>query len=129
MTVLANSLTEQEIADKLRDSLKGAAADAKLLASLPAQGPTYMRLRDRLGEAETACRMMAYWREDTRWLAMGLKMEEAHQRCRGWIVSHRARPIFLMFAEKLQDMTQMVSVMETRKTGRAGLIMPGDTVH
>ena len=123
------NLSETEIKDQLYTSLLGAADDAKLLGILPAQGPTYARLRERLKVAETCCRQMGAYREDARWFGMGLKLEEAHQRTLRWVTGHSPRSIFWLLSEKLGEMARTVKQLETRKTRRVGMILPGYTVH
>lgn len=122
-------ILEQEIKDRLRSSLKEAASDARLLGILPMQGPTYERLRENMLLAETCCRQLGQYREDARWFLMSGKMEHAKELTRRWIVGHQARNLFPLLAEKLDEMARVVGLLETRKTERVGIIMPGDTVH
>ena len=122
-------LSEVEIRDQLYTSLLGAADDARLLGILPAQGPTYTRLRDRLKVAETCCRQMGMYREDSRWFNMGLIVEEAHQRTLRWVTTHVQRNMFGLLSAKLTEMANHVRQLETRRTGRTGMILPGHTVH
>ena len=117
-------LTEREIIDCLRTNLRGAADDCEALVRLPAQGPTFMRLRDRLKLVEGACRQMTYWREDTRWLPVGMMMEAVHQKSRQWIVGHQPRKLFGMLAERLRMLHAAAEMLETRATGRSGAILP-----
>ena len=120
---------EAEIKDRLRQSLKEAASDARLLGILPMQGPTYERMRENFLLAETCCRQLGQNREDARWFIMSGKMERAKEMTRRWIVTHQERNLFPMLAEKLDEMARVVGLLETRKTGRVGIIMPGDAVH
>ena len=116
--------TEAEILSCLRDNLRGAAEDCDLLAKLPAQGPTFVRMRKRLKTVENACRQMAHWREDTRWLPIGVMMEGAHQRSRHWIADHYPRPLFLKLAANLRMLQKVAEDLETKATGRTGTILP-----
>lgn len=122
-------ISEVEIKDRLRQSLKEAASDARLLGILPMQGPTYEKMRENFALAETCCRQLGHYREDARWFQQALVMERAKEMTRRWITTHQKRNLFPMLAEKLEEMARVVGLLETRKTGRVGIIMPGDTVH
>ena len=124
-------ILEQEIKDRLKTALREAADDAVLLGLLPMQGPTYDRMRGKLAVAETCCRQMGMWREDARWFGMGIKMEQCHQMTRRWIVGHQPRKMFSLLAEKLREMERSVTMLETRATGRRGIILPehAGTLH
>lgn len=118
------ALTEVEILDQMRTQCRKAIEDAENLAKLPAQGPTYVRLREELKLIEGCCRQAAYWREDARWLPIGLKMEEAHQRARVWVTRHYARKMFLMLANNLRALERKIDNLQHHATGRRGTILP-----
>jgi hypothetical protein len=122
-------LTEREILSCLRENAKGAADDCILLAKLPAQGPTYKRMRERLKLVEGCCRQMAYWREDGRWLPLGLQVEECHQRTGTWLRMHYPRKLFLKLAENMRTIEKVAEGLETRATGVSGMILPKPLPH
>lgn len=117
-------LIEIEVKDCWRTNMLGAADDAKLLAILPAQGPTYARLRERLRLAEGACRQMAAFRGDARWLPMAFMLNDICQRARAWIVAHFAREVFLTLERELRKCVAIADTVENKKTGISGLILP-----
>lgn len=119
-----NVLLEHEIKAMWRTSMLGAADDAKILAVVPAQGPAFVRMRERLALAEGACRQMAHWREDARWLYLAPQMERLHQMARVMIVSHFARPLFLKLEELLRKLVADADALENKSTGKAGMILP-----
>lgn len=119
-----SDLTEVEILDCLRTNLRAAIQHCEDLANLPAQGPTYIQFRKELKLIEGSCRQIAHWREDSRWLQLGLIMEEAHQRAGKWIRKHHPRPLFLKLAENLRAMIMACHNLETMKTGKRGPILP-----
>ena len=80
-----SDLTEIEILDRMRSSLREAIQCANILASSPRKGPTYNKLREHLGLVEGCCRQMSAWREDTRWLPIGRLMAECHQKAGNWL--------------------------------------------
>jgi hypothetical protein len=122
--LMGNTTPEQEIVSCLKENLKGAADDCDMLVRLPAQGPTFVRLRERLKTVENCCRQVAHWREDTRWLPVGIMMEMVHQKSREWIVGHMPRPLFRKLGENLRMLEKAAEGLETRATGRMGMILP-----
>ena len=130
-------LTEREIFDCLETNFRLAAEHCEDLAKLPRKGPTYKKLIEELKLIEGACRQASVWREDTRWLHLGLMMEEAHKRAGDWLrgvaqpsggrrmipegVRH---PLFMKLAENLR--AGLARAQETRHaaTGRIGMILP-----
>lgn len=122
---MGNTLTEREIIDCLKENLKGAADDCELLCVRPAQGPTFVRMRERLKLVEGACRQMCFWRDgDTRWLPVGMMMEAVHQKSRDWIVKHAPRIVYLKLGENLRMLQAAAEALETQATGRIGMILP-----
>ena len=102
----------------------GAADDASLLMVLPAQGPTYVRMRKRLALAEGACRQLGHWREDSRWFYLAPRLEALHQMTRIMIASHYPRPLFQKLAETLRKLVRDADILENAATGRTGQILP-----
>ena len=124
-----SDLTEVEILDCLKSNLKSATQKCKLLSHTPYRGVTYHELRKELKLIEGACRQMAYWREDTRWLQIGLLMEECHRRSGNWLrnfikPSPVSKQLFLKLAENLCSVYVACSNLETKATGERGLILP-----
>jgi hypothetical protein len=121
-----SELTEREIFDCLRTNLRSAAADCDLIARQPISGPIFDRMRKSLKLVEGACRQAAYWREDARWLPLGVKMEEVHQRARTWL--HRptvsSKKLFALLGDVLRKLLRDVDNLEFMATGRTGLILP-----
>ena len=119
-------LSEREIFDQMLMSLRGAIDDCVEIASQPRSGPQFERLRAKLKLVEGCCRQAAAWREDTRWLPIGITVEQAHQRARGWL--HRptvaSKKLFLMLADNLRLLEKAVVGLQTKATGRKGIILP-----
>lgn len=131
------NLTETEIFDCLSDNFRLAAEDCDKLARLPRKGPTYSDLRTRLELLEGACRQAAAWREDARWLRIGLFMAETHKRAGGWLRGIKAgpgprvkiapghmHPLFVKLAENLRAMQARADELRTKATGKVGAILP-----
>ena len=119
-----SDLTEVEIFDCVKTHLRAAAEHCLDLARKPLQGPSYVKLREELKLVEGACRQAGHWREDSRWFAIGLQMEEAHRRCGFWLRGKHPRPLFAKLAEALVDAYNLVELLRTAKTGRRGMILP-----
>ncbi len=130
-------LTEAEIFDCLETNFRLAAEHCEDLAKLPRKGPTYKKLCDELKLIEGACRQAAVWREDSRWLRLGLMMEEAHKRAGDWLrgiaqpgggripIAEGVRhPLFMKLAENLR--AGLIRAQETRHnaTHTRGIILP-----
>ncbi len=131
------ALTECEIFDCLAENLRLAAQDCELLATEPMKGFIYDRFRKELRLVEGACRQASAWREDTRWLPIGLQMAECHKRAGEWLRGvmqpdgHRVpvafgqkHPLFLKLAEVLRLLHTQVENLRTQKTARSGMILP-----
>jgi hypothetical protein len=122
-----SDLTEAEIWACLKSNLKDAATHCEMLATVPKQSPIYSALRQELKLVEGACRQMAHWREDCRWLPVGICMEEAHQRIGNWIRMHNPRPYFRALAQNLRMAHAACESLATAATGRKGAILPANT--
>ena len=133
-----SALTESEIFDCMAENLRLAAQDCELLATSPAKGFIYDRYRKELKLVEGACRQASAWREDARWLPIGLQMAECHKRAGEWLRGvvqpdgHRApipfgqkHPLFLRLSEVLRMLLAQVEALRTQATGRSGMILPG----
>lgn len=132
------ALTEQEIFDCIADNAKLAAEHCDRLARDPAprRGDTYHQLRTELKLIEGACRQASVWRQDTRWLPIGLMMEEAHKRAGDWLRGAKQDGVliklaerhhfqcFTKLAENLRGLAVQMEALRTRATGRSGMILP-----
>src|SRR5258708_1037730 len=85
------NLTENEILDCLIPNYREAAEHCGLLAKLPAQGTTYVKLRENLKLLEGAARQMLMWRQDGRWLKVANDCARCHQICGDWLRGHAPR--------------------------------------
>lgn len=132
------NLTESDIFSCLSENFRLAAEDCEHLARSPRRGPTYAALRDKLELLEGACRQASVWRQDTRWLQIGLAMAEAHKRAGEWlrgikiagvpgrvkVAEGHMHPLFLKLAENLRLAHKRAEETRTKKTGRVGMILP-----
>lgn len=116
-------LTEREILSQLKESLR-LAAEAAYHLSQGARGSQYLTLRRNLKLAEGCCRQMAGWREDTRWLPFGLKLAQAQQMCGRWLREKQPAWRFKGLAEILAHAVVNAMELETKKTGKRGIILP-----
>lgn len=131
-------LTEQEIFDCIGTNAKLAAEHCELLAREKRKGTNYDLLRKELKLIEGACRQAAYFRQDARWLPIGLMMEEAHSRAGEWLRGVRdpitrnrkkipegtLHPLFMKLAENLRALHRQMEDLRTKATGRVGMILP-----
>jgi len=132
------ALTESEIFDCLSTNFRLAAEDCEKLARSPRRGANYAALREKLELLEGACRQASVWRQDTRWLQIGLAMAEAHKRAGEWIrgikiagVPGRVKvaeghmhPLFKKLAENLRLAHARAEEIRTKRTGKVGMILP-----
>lgn len=131
------ALTEPEIFSCLTENFRLAAQHCEDLAKLPRKGPTYKKLRDELKLIEGAARQAAYWRQDTRWLQIGMMMAEAHKRAGGWLRGIRSdngmwrklppgvlHPYFMKLAENLRAGQKLAEQFRDARTGIIGTILP-----
>ncbi|MBB3453903.1 hypothetical protein FHT86_002159 [Rhizobium sp. BK313] len=119
-----SDLTEVEIFDCLTDNFKKAIQHCEDLAVKPAKGPTYSTLRNELKLIEGASRQAAHWREDSRWLQIGLLVSEAHKRAGNWLRAKQPAKLFLLLAKALIVAQANAEDIRTRATGRRGAILP-----
>ena len=116
--------TETEIFDRLSRSLNAAADACEKLAAHPAAGVQYRRLRNHLGLIEGAARQAAHWREDARWLKVGMDAAHAHARAGDWLRSRAPRSCFTKLAASLRQLHGATERLRTMPTGRVGAILP-----
>jgi hypothetical protein len=129
-------LTEIEIFDCIGANAKLAAEHCDDLAKKPREGETYDLLRTELKLIEGACRQASAWRGDTRWLPIGLQMEQAHQAAGDWlrgckVCGQRIRlaerhnfHCFTKLAENLRALHAGMIKLRDAKTSRVGMILP-----
>ena len=131
-------LTEAEIFTCLSENFRLAAEDCDNLAVSPRKGPTYASLRDRLELIEGACRQAAAWRQDTRWLSIGMYMAKAHELSLEWlrgisagpgrprvkIAAGQMHPLFVKLAENLRAAEKKAMDFKNKATGKIGMILP-----
>jgi hypothetical protein len=130
------ALTEVEIFSCLSENFALAAQYCDDLARLPRKGPTYHKLRECLKLIEGAARQAGYWRQDARWLQIGLYAEEVHKRAGGWLRGYKVNgihitiregqlhPLFVKLAENLRAGYAKAEEFRTKATGRIGTILP-----
>lgn len=119
-----SELTEIEIFDRLRTSLRSAIDLCGKLATVSAQGPNYRALVIDLELSEGACRQVGAFRFDMRWNLMGYEISRFHQRLGDCVRHKAARTIFLAQAKMLEAQLAFVDRMRTARTGRRGPILP-----
>lgn len=130
-------LSETEIFSKMTESLRLAEEASRELAVHPGAGETYNKLRFNLRLVEGCCRQASAWRDDTRWLPIGLVMGKAHKLAGDWLrgvqmPNGRRRPLaagerhpaFLGLAANLLSCLQNIEKLRTGKTGVRGAILP-----
>ncbi len=131
-------LTEIEIFDCIRSNAKLAAEHCDDLARQPREGETYDLLRTELKLIEGACRQASAWRGDTRWLPIGLAMEEAHTRAGDWLRGVKVGGMRVRLAERhnfecfsalavnLRGLAANMEKLQHARTNRAGMILPDE---
>jgi len=132
-----SALTETEIFDCLADNFKSAVRHCEQLARTPRTGAAYHALREELRLIEGAARQASAWREDSRWLQIGLYVAEAHKRAGNWLrgaklpdgtkikLSDKDRfTLFNMLADVLRKGQRRAEDFRTKATGRVGMILP-----
>ena len=132
-----SDLTEAEVIDRLKQSLREAGEASLALAGHPYKGVAYKALRDNLLLVEGCCRQLCYMREDYRWITLGGKMGEAHRRSLNWIRGRKRddgsraklsaserHPLFDALAQNLAFMLASVDMMLTKRTGVMGKLLP-----
>lgn len=119
-----STLSEREVWDRLRTSLRSAIDLCGKLATVPAQGPNYQKLTEDLGLIEGACRQVGAFRFDMRWNRLGYEVARFHHRIGDCLRARAARTIFLAQAEMLKSFLELADKLRTAKTGRRGPILP-----
>lgn len=130
------SLTEREVVDRIRTSLRESIDACKDLAVASWRGIPYDRLRTHLILVEGACRQLFVFREDARWLVFGLKMHEVHMLAGNWLrgyskngIHHtwtigQTNEMFVKLAAELIIVLGVLDRLLEQRTGTAGPILP-----
>lgn len=132
------ALTEREIFDRMATSFRKAAEHCDTLATSPVIGPAYAGLRDELDLIEGCCRQASSFREDCRWLPIGLRAAEAHTRAGTWLRGYRdpntgmprrlsneqRKTLFISLANALRMSHKAAVSLRDKATGRIGMILP-----
>lgn len=130
------SLSEHEIADRMRTALGDAIQASKDLAVKSRIGQPYSRLRDNLALIEGCCRQMSMFRGDARWLPFGVAMATCHQKSGAMLRGHVRHGVFIPWADgvinenflklaaELTVIKDFLDQMVTAKTGTTGPILP-----
>ncbi len=114
-----SDLTETEIFDRLRTSLREVIQGCVNLAEWPMQGPTYIQLRKDLAFCEGASRQAGHWRRDARW-----EVAAFQQRIGDAIRCHAPRKVFLGMADFFRKALYEADKLKAAKTNRRGPILP-----
>lgn len=119
-------LHEQEIFSCMAENLAGAIEDCEAIARQRESGARFDSLRKRLKLVEGCCTQAAYWRQDARWLPLGVMMEQVHQRAREWLhyPSVQSKKLFVMLADNLRKLEREVRRLRFMATGKTGVMLP-----
>lgn len=120
--------TEAEVLSMLQSSLRQAreACDALKMNAVERRhgNAQYARLSRAFKHAEGACRQMAHWRGDARWLRLGVTYGRMLEPCRRLYLKGKWKA-FHEIARTIESHIREVDDLATRKTERAGtLILP-----
>ena len=130
------ALTEVEIFSCMSQNLRLAAEHAEFLAVSPIRGPTYAKLRENLKLVEGCCRQASAWREDTRWLDLGLTMGAAWQSSLNWLMGYKMgnlrikyanqhlHPMFLHLGAYLREAATIADRYKNQRAPKLGMILP-----
>ena len=136
-----SDLTEHEILDRMKQSLRECMDASRDLAQHSRKGPSYKRLREHLSLVEGCCKQLAVFREDARYLNIGLMMEECHKKAGSWLRGYKVNGVRIviapgqineMFARlyvNLEAMLAGLDLMTNAKTGVRGPIVPEPEQH
>ena len=125
------ALTEIEIFDCMTVNFRLAAQHCDEMAKTPKRGAIYRQLREELKLIEGAARQASVWRQDTRWLKIGLYMEECHKRAGTWLTKYQAADsqklliqLFTKLAAAIRETHAAADRLKLVKTGISGMILP-----
>ncbi len=124
-------LTEHEIFDCLAQNFASAAEKCEKLAWGPRRGFIYYAFVKEIKLIEGACQQACTWREDSRWLRIGLMMGEVHRRAGGWMRSSPTKETrkeadkrFKKLGENLRLFAREAEDLRDKATGKLGMILP-----
>lgn len=133
---MSGKFVESETIDHMRDSLRQCIDACDNLARYSLRGLQYDRLRKHLEKTEGACREMAVFRNDARWLPFGMFMANAHKLAglwlRGymkdgiyhvWTTGHQNQ-MFVQLGKELKVILEGLDKMATAATGTTSPILP-----
>lgn len=123
-----SDLTEPEIFDQMRQSIRTAVDLCGKLEREPAKGGNYDALRRQFGLIEGCCRQAATWREDARWLRIGVFAARCHETAGSWLRVKSPPRLFRDMARNLRDLLVVADDMKNRATGVSGAILPSERV-
>lgn len=116
--------TEQEILDRLMTSFREAAECCDQLAVSPKKGAIYRKLREHLLLIEGASRQAGHYREDMRWMQVGVDAAKCHRKAGDWLRSHAPAMYFKALATAMRKLEASTKSLRDRPTGRMGAILP-----
>lgn len=124
-----SDLTEQEIISKHIQSLKESKEMCLLLArnadpeKWAPRGWQYTKLKAALKALEGTCRQMAHYREDTRWIKLGIVYTKASLTVQVLMDKRlwgKFQQLTALFDKGMASMDDLAN----RRTGRSGMILP-----
>ena len=131
------ALTEREIFACLAENLRLAAQHCDDIATTPDHRPVYRLLANELKLVEGCCRQASAWREDTRWLNIGLTIADAHKKAGNWLRGFRTeqgqkitlapahrKQLFQTLAANLRAIWKVAETFRTGRPPRLGMILP-----
>lgn len=121
---MPTDLSQNEVWDRLRTSMRSAIDLCGKLAAEPAQGPNYLKIIQELRFIEGASRQMATMRADSRWTWFGFEMARFHDRIGDAIRAQNARSVFTHMQGVIRDYLTKAEKAKDAKTGRRGPILP-----
>lgn len=128
-----SDLTQSEILDKHRQSLKEARDACLWLArnadpdQIAPRGAHYRNLKTAMSELEGTARQMSAFRDDTRWLPLGILYGAKTARLAQKFFVQMDWTMFGKLAEVFANGLVRMDELATKKTGRVGPILPKRT--
>jgi hypothetical protein len=130
------ALTEIEIFSKMTECLRLAAGYCDQLAIDPFKGFVYEKLREELALIEGCCKQASAWREDTRWLYIGLTMAKIHQQAGDWLRGPKINGVrlklnereknmnFVALGEYMRQLYKIADELKNKAPPKLGMIVP-----
>ena len=137
-------LTEVEIFDRMKASLRTAIEACEQLAIEPYKGPMYLHFREHMKLVDGCCRQASAWREDTRWLNIANLIFKSRTMAGNWLRGEEvvrkpdggsavmfarlnaphAYKCFTTLAQNLKQIELMADKTKNEATGVRGAILP-----